>query len=166
MLSYLTPEGRARVRIDEMLAAAGWVVQDAKQVNVAAFARGCGARLRVEAKKEGATLTMGGWQSAINVGLCLSGGDRPLGGKWVVAVETRVRSSLGAIAGTSRSESNLMEADPLTITTKCADCGAETPVVVEGAQDALSAGQTPFSKTVSYLCSGCGKDEELSVTLG
>jgi hypothetical protein len=27
-LSYLTPEAQARVRIDQMLAAAGWAVQD------------------------------------------------------------------------------------------------------------------------------------------
>jgi type I restriction enzyme R subunit len=84
-LPYLTPEARARVRIDEMLAAAGWVVQDAKQVNLAA-SRGVAVRefvLKpphgradyllfvdgtavgvVEAKKEGATLTGVEWQSA------------------------------------------------------------------------------------------------------
>ena len=85
LLSYLTPEARARVRIDEMLAAAGWVVQDGKQVNFAA-ARGVAIRefvLKaphgradyllfvdrvpvgvVEAKKEGETLTGVEWQSA------------------------------------------------------------------------------------------------------
>ncbi len=85
LLSYLTPEARARVRIDEMLAAAGWVVQDGKQTNFAA-ARGVAIREFVlksphgradyllfvdrvpvgviEAKKEGATLTGVEWQSA------------------------------------------------------------------------------------------------------
>jgi len=84
-LSYLTPEARARVRIDEMLVAAGWAVQDAKQANLAA-ARGVAVRefvLKpphgrvdyllfvdatavgvVEAKKEGQTLTGVEWQSA------------------------------------------------------------------------------------------------------
>ena len=38
-LSYLTPEARARVHIDACSAAAGWVVQDGKQANLAA-ARG------------------------------------------------------------------------------------------------------------------------------
>lgn len=33
---YLTPEGRARVRIDEMLTAAGWVVQDYRHIDRAA----------------------------------------------------------------------------------------------------------------------------------
>jgi hypothetical protein len=35
-LAYLTPEARARVVIDRMLAAAGWVVQDARAVSLAA----------------------------------------------------------------------------------------------------------------------------------
>ena len=30
---YLTPEARARVRIDEMLTTAGWVVQDYRRVD-------------------------------------------------------------------------------------------------------------------------------------
>lgn len=42
-LTYLTPEARTRVRIDEMLAAAGWVVQDGKQANLAAS---CGVAVR------------------------------------------------------------------------------------------------------------------------
>jgi type I restriction enzyme R subunit len=85
LLSYLTPEARARVRIDEMLAAAGWVVQGGKQANLAA-ARGVAVREFVlkpphgradyllfvdrtpvgviEAKKEGQTLTGVEWQSA------------------------------------------------------------------------------------------------------
>ena len=85
LLSYLTPEARARVRIDEMLAAAGWVVQDAKQANLAA-SRGVAVREFVlkpphgradyllfvdrtpvgviEAKKEGQTLTGVEWRSA------------------------------------------------------------------------------------------------------
>ena len=84
-LSYLTPEARARVHIDEMLELAGWAVQDAKQVNLTA-ARGVAVRefiLKsphgradyllfvdrtpigvVEAKKEGETLTGVEWQSA------------------------------------------------------------------------------------------------------
>jgi hypothetical protein len=33
--TYLTPEARARVQIDEMLEAAGWMVQDANTVNLA-----------------------------------------------------------------------------------------------------------------------------------
>ena len=83
--SYLTPEARARVRIDEMLAAAGWAVQDGKQANLAA-ARGVAIREFVlksphgradyllfvdrtpvgviEATKEGETLTGVEWQSA------------------------------------------------------------------------------------------------------
>jgi type I restriction enzyme R subunit len=85
LLFYLTPEARARVRIDEMLTAAGWAVQDGKQVNFAA-ARGVAIREFVlqpphgradyllfvdrvpvgvlEAKKEGETLTGVEWQSA------------------------------------------------------------------------------------------------------
>src|SRR5437588_5638418 len=84
-LSYLTPEAKARVRIDEMLAKASWVVQDANKVNLAA-ARGVAVRefrLKpphgrvdyllfvdraavgvIEAKKEGSTLTGVEWQSA------------------------------------------------------------------------------------------------------
>lgn len=42
-LAYLTPEARARVRIDEMLTAAGWAVQDARAVNLGA-ARGVAVR--------------------------------------------------------------------------------------------------------------------------
>ena len=42
-LFYLTPEAQARVRIDEMLGAAGWVVHDARQVNLTA-ARGVAVR--------------------------------------------------------------------------------------------------------------------------
>jgi len=42
-LAYLTPEARARVEIDRKLAAAGWVVQDARAVNLAA-ARGVAVR--------------------------------------------------------------------------------------------------------------------------
>lgn len=77
-LAYLAPEAQARVQIDSMLARAGWVVQDAKRVNLAA---GRGVAVReviltpphgrvdyllfvdrkavgvVEAKPEGATLT-------------------------------------------------------------------------------------------------------------
>jgi hypothetical protein len=34
--SYLTAEAQARVPIDEMLDAAGWAVQDARGVNLAA----------------------------------------------------------------------------------------------------------------------------------
>jgi hypothetical protein len=37
-VSYLTPEAEARVRIDAMVASAGWAVQDSGRVNlVAAF---------------------------------------------------------------------------------------------------------------------------------
>jgi len=83
--SYLTPEARARVRIDGMLDAAGWAVQDVRGVNLAA-ARGVAVREFVlvpphgrvdyllfadgravgviEAKKEGETLTGVTWQSA------------------------------------------------------------------------------------------------------
>jgi type I restriction enzyme, R subunit len=82
---YLTPEARARVSIDRMLNAAGWVVQDAKSVNLSAsrgvavrefgmkqghgradyllFLDGRAAGV-VEAKKEGETLTGVEWQSA------------------------------------------------------------------------------------------------------
>jgi type I restriction enzyme R subunit len=84
-LAYLTPEARARVVIDRMLAAAGWVVQEAGRVNLSA-GRGVAVRefvMRpphgradyllfldgratgiVEAKKEGETLTGVEWQSA------------------------------------------------------------------------------------------------------
>jgi type I restriction enzyme, R subunit len=84
-LSYLTPEAQARVRIDQMLAAAGWVVQDYGAVNLSA-ARGVAVREFVlapghgradyllfvdrnavgalEAKKEGETLTGVAWQTA------------------------------------------------------------------------------------------------------
>jgi type I restriction enzyme, R subunit len=84
-LAYLTPEARARVQIDAMLAAAGWAVQDARSVNLAA-ARGVAVREFVmkpphgradyllflggaaagviEAKKQGETFTGVEWQSA------------------------------------------------------------------------------------------------------
>jgi type I site-specific restriction endonuclease len=84
-VSYLTPEARARVRIDEMLTAAGWAVQDARAVNLSA-ARGVAVREFVlkrphgrvdyllfvdreavgvlEAKKQGETLTGVAWQTA------------------------------------------------------------------------------------------------------
>jgi type I restriction enzyme R subunit len=84
-LSYLTPEAQARVRIDQMLAAAGWAVQDYSAVNLSA-ARGVAVREFVlapghgradyllfvgrnavgalEAKKEGETLTGVAWQTA------------------------------------------------------------------------------------------------------
>src|SRR5437588_6695225 len=82
---YLACEARARMRIDEMLALAGWAVQDAHAVNLAA-ARGVAVREFVlakghgradyllfvdgeavgalEAKKEGETLTGVAWQTA------------------------------------------------------------------------------------------------------
>jgi type I restriction enzyme, R subunit len=81
----LTPEARARVQIDAMLASAGWVVQDAGKANLAS-SRGVAVREFVlepphgrvdyllfvdreaagviEAKPEGATLTGVEWQSA------------------------------------------------------------------------------------------------------
>ena len=84
-LSYLTPEAKARVEIDRMLDLAGWKVQKANEVNLAA-ARGVAIREFVlkpphgrvdyllfvdrkaagviEAKKEGETLTGVAWQSA------------------------------------------------------------------------------------------------------
>ncbi len=84
-VAYLTPEARARVEIDRMLAAAGWAVQDAAGANLAA-SRGVAVRefvLKpphgradyllfvdgeaggvVEAKQEGETLTGVEWQSA------------------------------------------------------------------------------------------------------
>jgi type I restriction enzyme, R subunit len=88
VLSYLTPEAQARVRIDEMLAVAGWVIQGYGAVNLTA-ARGVAVRefvLRpghgradyllfvdgaavgaLEAKKEGETLTGVAWQTATYV---------------------------------------------------------------------------------------------------
>lgn len=82
---YLTPEAQARLKIDEMLKAAGWAVQDADRVNLSA-SRGVAVRefvLKlphgkvdyllyvdgravgvVEAKKEGETLTGVEWQNA------------------------------------------------------------------------------------------------------
>ncbi len=84
-LAYLTPEAKARIEIDRKLADAGWVVQDARAVNLAAargvavrefrmqsphgradyllFLGGAAAGV-VEAKKEGETLTGVEWQSA------------------------------------------------------------------------------------------------------
>ena len=84
-IAYLTPEARARGRIDELLTAAGWVVQSANAVNLAA-GRGVAVREFVlkpphgradyllfvdrqavgvlEAKKEGETLTGVAWQTA------------------------------------------------------------------------------------------------------
>ncbi len=83
--AYLTPEARVRVAIDRMLGSAGWAVQDARAVNLAA-ARGVAVREFVlksphgradyllfvdgqavgvlEAKKEGETLTGVAWQTA------------------------------------------------------------------------------------------------------
>jgi type I restriction enzyme R subunit len=83
--AYLTPEAKARLKIDEMLAAAGWVVQDANHVDLSA-SRGVAVREFVltpphgkvdyllfvdgaatgviEAKKEGETLTGVEWQNA------------------------------------------------------------------------------------------------------
>ena len=84
-VAYLTPEAKARVEIDRMLTAAGWVVQDYARVNLSA-ARGVAVREFVlksphgradyllivdgeavgvaEAKKEGETLTGVAWQTA------------------------------------------------------------------------------------------------------
>jgi len=84
-LAYLTPEAKARVEIDRMLAAAGWAVQAARAVNLSAtrgvavrefvlkpphgradyllFVDGAAAGV-IEAKKEGKTLTGVEWQSA------------------------------------------------------------------------------------------------------
>ena len=84
-LAYLTPEAKARVAIDRQLDAAGWVVQDARAVNLSAaqgvavrefvmkaphgradyllFVDG-GAVGVIEAKKEGTTLTGVEWQTA------------------------------------------------------------------------------------------------------
>jgi len=84
-LAYLTPEAKARVEIDRMLSAAGWVIQDYARVNLSA-ARGVAVREFVlkpphgradyllfvdaeavgviEAKKEGETLTGVAWQTA------------------------------------------------------------------------------------------------------
>ena len=85
MESYLSAEDKARVEIDTMLEAAGWAVQDARDVNLAA---GRGVAVRefvlepphgrvdyllfvdreavgvIEAKPAGATLTGVEWQSA------------------------------------------------------------------------------------------------------
>ena len=83
-VAYLTPEAKARVEIDRMLAGAGWVVQDYARVNLSA-ARGVAVREFVlkaphggadyllfvdgeavgvaEAKKEGETLTGVAWQT-------------------------------------------------------------------------------------------------------
>jgi type I restriction enzyme, R subunit len=85
MESYLSAEGKARFEIDRMLEAAGWAVQDARDVNLAAT-RGVAVREFIlepphgradyllfvdrdavgviEAKPEGATLTGVEWQSA------------------------------------------------------------------------------------------------------
>ncbi|WP_217915056.1 type I restriction-modification enzyme R subunit C-terminal domain-containing protein [Miltoncostaea marina] len=84
-LAYLTPEARARVEIDRMLDAAGWVVQDYSRADLSA---GRGVAVRefvmapphgradyllfidgrpagvIEAKKEGETLTGVAWQTA------------------------------------------------------------------------------------------------------
>jgi type I restriction enzyme R subunit len=84
-LAYLTPEAKARVEIDRMLADAGWAVQDASRANLSA-ARGVAVREFVmepphgradyllflggkavgviEAKKEGETLRGVQWQTA------------------------------------------------------------------------------------------------------
>jgi type I restriction enzyme, R subunit len=84
-LAYLTPEARARVEIDRMLAAAGWAVQGYSKVNLQA-SRGVAVREFVlapphgradyllyvdgeavgvvEAKKAGETLTGVAWQTA------------------------------------------------------------------------------------------------------
>jgi type I restriction enzyme R subunit len=84
-LAYLTPEAKARIEIDRMLAEAGWAVQDARAANLSA-AQGVAVRefvMRsphgradyllfvdgaavgaIEAKKEGETLRGVEWQSA------------------------------------------------------------------------------------------------------
>ena len=84
-LAYLTPEAKARLDIDRKLVAAGWVVQEARAVNLRAgrgvavrefrmkpphgradyllFVDGAAAGV-IEAKKEDATLTGVEWQSA------------------------------------------------------------------------------------------------------
>jgi type I restriction enzyme, R subunit len=84
-LAYLTPEARARMRIDRMLAGAGWAVQDYSRADLSA-SRGVAIREFVlaaphgradyllfvdgralgvvEAKKEGETLTGVAWQTA------------------------------------------------------------------------------------------------------
>jgi type I restriction enzyme R subunit len=84
-IAYLTPEAAARIWIDKMLAAAGWIVQDYGKANLAA-AQGVAIREFVlasphgradymlfvdgeavgvlEAKKQGATLTGVAWQTA------------------------------------------------------------------------------------------------------
>jgi type I restriction enzyme, R subunit len=85
MESYLSAEDKARVEVDKMLEAAGWAVQDARDVNLAA-SRGVAVREFIlepphgradyllfvdreavgviEAKPEGATLTGVEWQSS------------------------------------------------------------------------------------------------------
>jgi type I restriction enzyme R subunit len=81
---YLAPEAKARRRIDEMLMAAGWMVQDYRQIALGAaqgvavrefpMASGHGradyllfldrrATGAIEAKPEGTTLTGVEWQS-------------------------------------------------------------------------------------------------------
>jgi type I restriction enzyme R subunit len=84
-LAYLTPEAKARIEIDRMLAATGWAIQDASRVNLSAargvavrefilksphgradyllFVDGAAAGV-VEAKKEGQTLSGVAWQTA------------------------------------------------------------------------------------------------------
>src|SRR5436309_10462865 len=84
-IAYLSPEAKARVEIDRMLADAGWTVQAARQVNLSA-SRGVAVREFVlkrphgrvdyllfvdseavgvlEAKKEGEPLTGVEWQNA------------------------------------------------------------------------------------------------------
>jgi type I restriction enzyme, R subunit len=84
-IAYLSPEAKARVEIDQMLAAAGWAVQAAGEVNLSA-SRGVAVREFVlkrphrrvdyllfvdgeavgvlEAKKEGEPLIGVEWQSA------------------------------------------------------------------------------------------------------
>src|SRR5919108_1359785 len=84
-IAYLTPEARARLQIDAMLAEAGWAVQDASGVSLSA-SRGVAIREFIlskphgradyllfvdgqavgvlEAKKEGETLTGVAWQTA------------------------------------------------------------------------------------------------------
>jgi type I site-specific restriction endonuclease len=83
--TYLAPEAKARRRIDEMLTAAGWVVQDYRQIALGAaqgvavrefpMASGHGradyllfidrkAAGVIEAKKAGSTLTGVEWQAA------------------------------------------------------------------------------------------------------
>src|SRR5436309_5144370 len=87
--AYLTAEAQARIQVDQMLAAAGWVVQEPEAVNLAA-ARGVAVREFIlmpphgradyllfvdrmpvgviEAKPAGATLTGVEWQTKKYVG--------------------------------------------------------------------------------------------------